>query len=57
MHGARDPRVSLTEARRVYEAIPGNKEFVTFAQGGHESYVSTNAGQWRNAVARFLKRK
>jgi len=57
MHGARDPRVSLTEARRVFEAIPGNKEFVTFAQGGHESYVSTNAGQWRNAVARFLKRK
>jgi pimeloyl-ACP methyl ester carboxylesterase len=56
MHGARDPRVSLTEARRVYEAIPGNKEFVTFAQSGHESYVSNNASQWRTAVARFIKR-
>ena len=56
MHGARDPRVRLTEARRVYEAIPGNKEFVTFAQSGHESYVSNNASQWRTAVARFIKR-
>jgi hypothetical protein len=56
MHGARDPRVSLTEARRVYEAIPGNKTFVTFAQTGHESYLSKNASQWRTAVERFIKR-
>jgi pimeloyl-ACP methyl ester carboxylesterase len=56
MHGERDPRVRLTEARRVFEAIPGLKEFVTFQQSGHESYLSDNANPWRNAVERFIKR-
>ena len=56
MHGARDPRVTLTEARRVFEAIPATKEFVTFEQSGHESYLSHHASQWRNAVERFIKR-
>ena len=40
MHGERDPRVSLTEARRVFDAIPVTKEFVTFERSGHESYLS-----------------
>jgi len=56
MHGARDPRVSLTEARRVFEAIPATKEFVTFERSGHGSYLSDNANPWRTAVARFIKR-
>jgi len=56
MHGARDPRVSLTEARRVFEAVPGSKEFVTFEQSGHESYLSNHTSQWRTAVERFIKR-
>ncbi|MFY9976083.1 MAG: alpha/beta fold hydrolase, partial [Chromatiaceae bacterium] len=56
MHGARDPRVSLTEARRMFEVIPGTKEFVTFERSGHDSYFSKNASQWRTAVERFIKR-
>jgi len=56
MHGARDPRVSLTEARRVFDAVPGAKEFVTFEQSGHESYLSTHASQWRTAVEGFIER-
>jgi hypothetical protein len=56
MHGERDPRVSLAEARRVFDAIAGTKEFVTFEQSGHESYLSKNAEQWRPDVARFIKR-
>lgn len=56
MHGERDPRVSLTEARRVFDAIAGTKEFVTFEQSGHESYLSKHASQWRNAVERFIKK-
>jgi uncharacterized protein len=55
MHGARDPRVSLTEARHVFEAIAGPKELVTFQQCGHESYLSNNATQWRTAVERFIE--
>ena len=55
MHGARDPRVTLTEARRVFEAIPAAKKFVIFQQSGHGSYLSNNATQWRNAVERFIE--
>jgi len=55
MHGARDPRVSLTEARRVFEAIPATKEFVIFEQSGHASYLSKNAGRWRSAVEQFIE--
>ncbi len=55
MHGARDSRVTLTEARRVFDAIAGIKEFVTFEQSGHESYLSNHANQWRSAVERFIK--
>jgi dipeptidyl aminopeptidase/acylaminoacyl peptidase len=55
MHGERDPRVSLTEARRVFEAIAGTKEFVIFEQSGHESYLSNDANRWRNAVERFIE--
>ena len=55
MHGGRDTRVRLIEARRVFEAIAGTKELVTFEQSGHESYLSNHAVQWRNAVARFIE--
>jgi dipeptidyl aminopeptidase/acylaminoacyl peptidase len=55
MHGERDPRVSLSEARRVFEAIAGAKEFVTFERNGHTSYLSNNAHHWRAAVERFIK--
>jgi pimeloyl-ACP methyl ester carboxylesterase len=56
MHGERDPRADLTGARRVFEAIAGTKEFVTFEQSGHESYLSSHANRWRTAVQRFIKR-
>ena len=56
MHRERDLRVSLIKARRVFEPIPGTKEFVTFERRGHESYLSENAEQWRTAVERFIKR-
>jgi dipeptidyl aminopeptidase/acylaminoacyl peptidase len=56
MHGERDSRVSLSEARRVFDAIAGTKEFVTFERSGHESYLSKHASQWRKAVERFIKK-
>ena len=56
MHGARDTRVKITEARRVFEAVPGTKEFVTFEQSGHESYLSTQAAQWRTAIKGVMER-
>jgi pimeloyl-ACP methyl ester carboxylesterase len=56
MHGERDPRVALDEARRVFEAIPGTKELVIFERSGHGSYLSSHPSRWRNAVERFIRR-
>jgi dipeptidyl aminopeptidase/acylaminoacyl peptidase len=56
MHGAHDARVTIAEARRVFEAVPGTKEFVTFEHSGHESYLSNHASQWRTAIKRFIKK-
>jgi alpha-beta hydrolase superfamily lysophospholipase len=54
MHGGRDARVSLPEARRVFEALPGSKTFVLFEHSGHESYLSKDAALWRHAVNEFM---
>lgn len=54
MHGGKDPRVTLDEARRVFEAIPSRKEFLLFPELGHESYVKACPREWRDAVERFL---
>jgi pimeloyl-ACP methyl ester carboxylesterase len=55
MHGERDPRGSVSESRRVFEAISGPKEFVTFERSGHGSYLSHHAEKWRTTVGRFIE--
>jgi hypothetical protein len=55
MHGRDDPRATLDEGRRVFNAVPGPKQFKTFERSGHESYVSTHASEWRTAVEAFIK--
>lgn len=52
-HGADDPRATLEEARRVYDAVPGRKYFITFENTGHESLVIRNPEAWREAVRKF----
>lgn len=54
MHGENDPRATLTEGRRVFEAVPGPKKWVTFPQSAHESYVGPHPDTWRQAILRFL---
>ncbi len=54
MHGEHDPRATLSEGRRVFDAVPDRKDFVTFPRCRHESYVSTHPDQWRAAVERIL---
>jgi len=56
MHGTDDPRATLNEGRRVFDAVPGPKEFKTFGQTGHESYVSTHENEWRTTVDEFMRR-
>jgi uncharacterized protein len=55
MHGENDPRATLTEGRRVFDAAPGPKQWVTFAQSGHESYVDQHPERWQNAVSTFIR--
>jgi uncharacterized protein len=55
MHGGKDPRVTMDEARRVFDAIPAQKEFFLFPELGHESYAKACPREWREAVDRFLR--
>lgn len=55
MHGVNDPRATMTEGRRVYDAVAGPKRFVTFDRAGHESYVATHPEKWRRSVGEFLR--
>jgi alpha-beta hydrolase superfamily lysophospholipase len=54
MHGECDPRVTLDEVRRVYDAIPARKDLKLFSRLGHELYVTTSPDVWRQSVERFL---
>jgi pimeloyl-ACP methyl ester carboxylesterase len=56
MHGQDDPRATLTEGRRVFNAAPGIKEFVVFEKTGHESYVSAHPQKWQSAVKELIRR-
>jgi len=55
MHGTDDPRARIEEGRRVYEAVPGIKQFKEFPSIGHDSYVSRYPGDWTETVKGFLK--
>lgn len=52
--GERDERVTLAEARAVFERLPAGKVFVTFPGAGHGSLLKADPFRWRDAVARFL---
>ena len=54
LHGADDPRATLAEGRRVFEAASGSKQFVTFEDVGHGSYAAKHPEPWRAAVEAFL---
>lgn len=56
MHGSDDPRATLAEGRRVFDAVHGSKQFKTFDRTGHESYISTHATEWRTTVAEFIRK-
>lgn len=53
-HGASDSRARIEDARLVYDAVPGLKEFVAFADLGHEPGVLRHPVEWRDAVTHLL---
>lgn len=54
MHGEEDPRATLHEGQRVFEAVPGPKQFVTFPKSRHESFVASHPEHWRQAIQYFV---
>ena len=56
MHGANDPRAKLAEGRRVFDAVPGPKEFKEFEAIGHESYAAVRPVEWKAAVAALMNK-
>lgn len=54
LHGSADPRAHTDEARRVYEAVPGPKQFKEFPDVGHAATVIRYPEQWRDTVSNFL---
>lgn len=55
LHGADDPRATLAEGRRVFDAAPApGKQFVVFDAVGHDSYAARHPRQWQAAIRSFL---
>jgi dipeptidyl aminopeptidase/acylaminoacyl peptidase len=56
LHGELDQRVSIADATRVLESLPGKKQWQLFtAAHGHGSLASDDAELWRGVVSRFLQ--
>jgi pimeloyl-ACP methyl ester carboxylesterase len=56
MHGSDDPRATLAEGRRVFDAVSSDKMFRTFQNTGHHSYVEVHRVAWTDAVENLMKK-
>jgi alpha-beta hydrolase superfamily lysophospholipase len=56
LHGADDPRARIQEARRVFAAVPGPKQFEEFPGLAHETSVSKFRLRWQAAVEQLLRK-
>ncbi len=56
LHGRNDVRARIEEARRVFEAVPGEKTMIVFEETGHESFLARHPGGWRAAIRQLLRR-
>jgi uncharacterized protein len=54
LQGEKDPRVTLEQARAVFENLAGQKSFVLFPGAGHESLKAANTDLWAQSVSGFL---
>lgn len=54
LHGADDPRATLTEGRAVFQTLNGKKWFEAFSGVGHEAYLAAKPDEWQRAITQFL---
>lgn len=45
LHGTKDERATLEQAKAVYEQLQSEKQFETFERVGHESYLVAHPDQ------------
>lgn len=56
LYGEKDDRVSRTETDRIYSALKGPKQLVTFPEAGHENYLIRYREEWTHTVQDFLEK-
>jgi len=56
LHGGRDQRSTVEEARALSEALTGPATLRVFEKAGHDSAADRQPAKWREAVASFLTR-
>jgi hypothetical protein len=54
LHGGADPRAHPSEARQVFDAVPGPKWFKEFPGIGHAATVVPFRREWKETVRQFL---
>lgn len=53
MHGSKDPKVSVDEINRIYQALESPKTLVRFDEAGHEDYLKFGT-KWKDSIIDFL---
>jgi pimeloyl-ACP methyl ester carboxylesterase len=55
LHGEHDPRVTLAEARNLFDHFAGPKQFVLFSGAGHSSHLDSDRARWTETVRAFIE--
>ncbi|HEY5037709.1 MAG TPA: alpha/beta fold hydrolase, partial [bacterium] len=55
--GEKDDRVTVPQARSIYDRLQGSKKFVVVPGVGHRSYLAVDPALWKTEVFRFLENK
>lgn len=57
LYGEKDDKVSRSEVDEIYSNLKGNRILKTYADAGHEDYLSKNKEAWIKDISEFLKNK
>ena len=54
-HGSKDPRVTETETKEIFDNISTNKKWVEYTESAHQSLCTNEHTKWVTEVSSFLK--
>lgn len=55
LHGERDPRVTTSQAKAVFEELRGWKHYSSYPTAGHEAVLNVDLLQWHEDVNRLIE--